>query len=657
VVIGAVTLRGPTGAPAGARQYAAALRARLQRVLALTPWERNLGGIRADGTFSKALALRAFSMAYSPLPGVKLPRGAAGGTFEGTMAALMVRRFRGQLTNAQQTAIDRATAPHRLTDGRARIRVPAVTFTTDRAALAMAQKYLGYYAARMPGVSAAMPLVVGDVSQEITVKGGGKALAVTHAVNPQYVTVPQLDLGRGDHCQIQITPTGVGTRGTPDFETTIAHETFHCVQFQLANLDNLPEWIVEGGAEWAAQVAHPTSLDDSGLFYVAYLLDPRTSVLARNYDAIGFWAHADELAGGAGALFARMPDILRATNANAFALAGGTSGQFVDTWASAMRRLPGRGLAWMQGLPYVAPEGTSYRGQPLTSPAVPVTVSTTLSAPAYTTRLYDVAGQPAKPLITFSAASGSTRAASSGTDFGVLGTNGFCTGDCTCPDGVEPTKPIPPFSQIDGDGLKLGQSGGAAAASARVTFHAMKEYCDEPEPPDANHLIVPGRSVGAVRIGMSRATVEKLLTPARGWSAPRSTTGTTASSLTYSELDHPAGLLIVSFYGKGNAGRAISIVVSSNAFATSSNVGPGRPLTALKARYSVSCYHRDGEERNPHIEDNDNKSCELVTAGAFGPNPLPGQPSSPHYTYFGIASVDADPAQSIGAVSVSSVRI
>lgn len=97
-------------------------------------------------------------------------------------------------------------------------------------------------------------------------------------------------------------------------------------------------------------------------------------------------------------------------------------------------------------------------------------------------------------------------------------------------------------------------------------------------------------------------------------------------------------------FGKGSAAKTVNIVVDSTAFATVLRAGPGSPLAKAQSSYGLACYHAaSGGQRIAEIEDTDNKSCELVTGGT--------------YTYFSAASVDADPGQRIGAVSVSSLRI
>jgi len=140
-----------------------------------------------------------------------------------------------------------------------------------------------------------------------------------------------------------------------EFEFIMAHEVFHCFQFALAPTlwESTPDWIIEGMASWAAWVAYPPPVPVALDEFKDYVKSPAKPLFARDYDAMGFWARADEVGGGAGTLFPKVPSLLTSGDSTASAIiAGATSLAFQETWASAVRRYAGAGSAWNQLLPY-----------------------------------------------------------------------------------------------------------------------------------------------------------------------------------------------------------------------------------------------------------------------------------------------------------------
>jgi hypothetical protein len=83
----------------------------------------------------------------------------------------------------------------------------------------------------------------------------------------------------------------------------MAHEVFHAFQAVMsrneANWNRVPSWLTEGSAEWVVRdvlgVHDPKALEE--LAY--YLNTPSHPLFSRDYDAIGFFDHADG-AGDAG---------------------------------------------------------------------------------------------------------------------------------------------------------------------------------------------------------------------------------------------------------------------------------------------------------------------------------------------------------------------
>ena len=82
-------------------------------------------------------------------------------------------------------------------------------------------------------------------------------------------------------------------------QVVMAHEMFHCFQDDQivvrAGHPNaaLPDWIMEGGANWAAEaVAGPTPYGSIG--WADYLAHPEYTLWLESYNAIGFYQHMAE---------------------------------------------------------------------------------------------------------------------------------------------------------------------------------------------------------------------------------------------------------------------------------------------------------------------------------------------------------------------------
>jgi hypothetical protein len=457
-----------TGAATAVQSYAASLAARLQRVLSRTAWQRTLDGIRADGSITPALALRAFAIAYGPLPGVKRPTGRLGVPRSGTLAMQLVARVWDRLTAAQRKAIERAIGlPHDLSSPRI-ARAAKQTLTPDAGYQAIADKYAAYYAKRI-ATTGTIVIKVFKASEEITNADGGKVPADAGPVNDK----GEWGKGTPAFCRVRVPPTGQKV-GASVFEYVMAHEVFHCFQFQMMTAwRQRHAWLIEGSADWAAVIASQAAEWFGAEQYRNYVKAPGKALFSRSYDATGFWGHAEQL-GGIGSLWAKFPAIFDAgDDAGSYALAGGTSQPFVDTWASASFRVSAAGSAWNQVNPYAIPHTK------IPFPAATITSGATLGSNPFALRQYVVAKNPAQPLVDITRLAGSLRAGTSKEDYGLVSSEWFCFGKCECPKGQ--ASAIPKHKTVDKPLLLLGLTGGAAQGGARVTFHALDAFCGPPK--------------------------------------------------------------------------------------------------------------------------------------------------------------------------------
>ena len=460
------------------RKHAGTLVARLRRVLELTPWERTLDGIRNDGSYSTDLALKAFSMAYGPLPGVRLPRGPSEAPPDaGTLAIGLVDNKWDQLTPQQRAAVDRAVgAPHG--PGNASVARTSQNgeplLTPDATYQAIVDGFAAAYRAR--GL-VGPPIRVFRTDRPIPTSPGFVTFADAVQIDPQGRWGSGLPI---DYCRVRVAP--VGQAPGPFQLLVLAHETFHCFQYVIQpNWAATPLWVREGMADWAATSIVSTTASVGAGPYKAYLSDPSQELFTRSYDGVGFWHRADEFY-GVGSLWGKVRAIISVANSSspgAFAAAGAATDAFAASWTSAISRFPGAGPAWNQGRPY--PLGF---GDPRSKIGVVDGDSTLVSFP-YSGQLYNLGRVPRRPLVLLENLAGQLRAASRG-DLGLVRDQSWLclAGECKCPPGRSGR--VPPHQAARGT-TALALTGGRQRGRARVEYHSLDEFCkkdDEPEKPD-----------------------------------------------------------------------------------------------------------------------------------------------------------------------------
>jgi hypothetical protein len=485
--LGTVRFRahGPRKAVAAvALANARSLVARLRRVLALSAWQRTLDGIHADGSITPQLALQAFSRAYGPLPGVHTPPRPGGSAPEATLAMQLVARVWDRLTAAQQAAIDRDLgAPHDASSpGVAQSAVQ--TLTPNPQLQAVVDRYNALYRGKLPGAPP-VTIKVFSASEKIPYpKPGYDTLADALPLNAG----GQWGVGAPAYCRVRVPPAGRALNPRV-LDVVLAHEAFHCYEFVLmANWRERSAWIIEGMADWAALNVDPLPSSVSAANYREYLSTPETPLFSRSYDAVGFWGHADEVA-GPGSLWAKIPAVLGAPDDPAsFAAAGATGSPFVETWASAFWRFPDAGDAWQQTDPLPI-SGIDFPGFDY---HIVNDSSSLFSAPHAVSEFY-LTADPEQPLVEVVTSEGKLRVGLRKKDFGVGDTQWFCDTKCECPSGESST--IPPHERF-GQSLALALTGGAFPGHGRVNYHSLDDYC-KPQPAKGLQILGKGHDVHA----------------------------------------------------------------------------------------------------------------------------------------------------------------
>lgn len=398
--------------------------------------------VRADGTVSTKVALKAFDAAVAPLPGVKGPR-----RFRrlesGTGPALALLAHRKRLEPRQRRALRKALPRPGRAAGSSSLQSLQQTFTSayERLDARVKDKLFIEH-----------ELVIGPVSN---------AGAVTYPV--------------GDKCVTKAPPAQLTETDGVYLRELAVHELVHCIQIQIGTPEYLP-WRDEGSAQYLAALvavdwsgkASATMRDIWSQYFKAF-----TQVLFKHgYSGMGFFG---QLARGSSA-DSVIKDLFVASSAptSEKAYAKLITGDFKRTGASSGTRLASLGEAWDTGGPGL-PDPDEARYDP---PSVVVGNATVqVQAKAYANTVLGLnpgQGKPAVELdvMTVPSAWGLLHYTEGDHDLQDLSKT-FCLRDgqaCQCPSGVV----LPRL----GDDAYIALHGFRKAAEVRLVPRTIEEACD-----------------------------------------------------------------------------------------------------------------------------------------------------------------------------------
>jgi len=280
----------------------------------------------------------------------------------------------------------------------------------------------------------------GDAGDIATDLGHGLGLPLTVVVNTKQLngTDPAYSYAYDGSGGMSGTPARCTTYINPNFSALSAelqkfaliHEVFHC--FEAKDFTSLPayyaapNWLIEGEAEWVAATLAPTELHE----WDAYLTGLNTSLFARSYDAIGFYAH---LTNSGEDTWHLLDPMLKAyaTGGSAAAYNVAADKRVRLTWASSLARQSSLGTGWQTTGPGIT--ATTYH-PPIHEIAVGTTISDNVAA--YTNALVRFQVTTAQ-VVDISASTRYSRLhTASGSTYDDLTEppNAFCVSDCTmCP--------------------------------------------------------------------------------------------------------------------------------------------------------------------------------------------------------------------------------
>jgi hypothetical protein len=383
------------------------VRARVRRTLGRSAWDALQGRVAGrGGRADAATAVQAFSLAVAPLPGVRVPKGPKGSIPEGTLAISWMLANYGRLTPGVRQAFDKAVRRAFGLSGH-----PAAAGAKLDAIKAQAIAFV----AQKAGVDFTLPV---SIVRGYPAGGRGAAALGLDAAGTYHSSQPAA------RCVISVRANAS--------RTLIAHEVFHCLQVQLAgradalpSLDSGRAWLGEGSASYAGCLFSQDGAAPYKRAYAGYLEQPTTPLAGRTYDAVGFFAHLDQV--GAGALGTVKRAIDAPSMAAAYpALVNEGGSDIFGSWASSLYRTPARGTAW--DVSGACAPARSHAADP-----TPIVVSgkapITLTAAAYAAHPYELfTGHSARGAITVHRVSGSVRIGASGLDAPLTRDTVFCLG-------------------------------------------------------------------------------------------------------------------------------------------------------------------------------------------------------------------------------------
>ena len=350
----------------------------------------------------------------------------------------------------------------------------------------LANRYATEEAGKL-GVPLKISIAVKESSaRQLAVEGGqADAYAVTTDASGDYV-------GHATRCVITVAqiihglrPNGTTSPNSVAVSTltrsTIAHEVFHCLEFQLGTsipqVGGLGKWAIEGAATWVESDLVAGD-DDARDWWSEYLEKPSTPLFKRSYDGIGFFGHLAKTGASPWKVF---PAFFAAANRTAaYHVALAADGGFLDSEASVFFRdielgpdwdPRGQGANADSNLPLTDTAGEAVQSLDYASGTRKVTVA------PYADAAYALTLQSPAQLVGVTVVRGSVRLRA--TDGGPVNADGASSillcrdgAQCVCPE----TGAAPAGALRFGDG-DLAIAAGPGGGSVRIASVSLDSVC------------------------------------------------------------------------------------------------------------------------------------------------------------------------------------
>lgn len=280
-------------------------------------------------------------------------------------------------------------------------------------------------------------------------------------------------------CAIKIFPILQQSTDMTNAKMVISHEVFHCYQDQVLGSYNAwlgaPDWLKEGEAMFVGESLAPSNNPYSIKFWKNYVEHPNTHLFDRDYDAVGFYAHLQDV--GIGVWKLLLPMVTEDSLTAYHTAVNQDPKEFLTTWAASWFR-EGPSKAWRIDGP--GPVGTERPPSHLDAVANGQSLSVTANAWENTLERLDTQNAD---VVRFTpvAGWGAVTDVNNQLDVKLVGHPvDVCTkaGGCECPEGSTGS---PPALNATGP-LKLGVTGGESGADITVAGLPLDDYCKKAPP-------------------------------------------------------------------------------------------------------------------------------------------------------------------------------
>jgi hypothetical protein len=325
--------------------------------------------IEKNGQLSVDTALAAFDATIAPLPGVNPEPGEIGNVGEADAVITALEANADKLTAAQRQVVEAATTPAADAvvippeeggpvaasppDGRPTadrgggetggITITAGTLDEQLEALKLMRTYRDIM--RGHGFALLRPVSVSFLQNQ----GTGKPTTRAYTT---FDDLPPFSPGElGQNCNIFVTAKG-RAESTAVRQKVYAHELAHCAQHAFvsseAEYEQIPDWVIEGGADWlGAMTVKQSGSTPGGVHWAEWFAAPSIDLFRHSYGAIGFFAMIQQ-AGVDG--WAQMRNVLfAAPGGNGAAYRAATAGLpdiFYKRWGPGLVRDKSLGEEW-----------------------------------------------------------------------------------------------------------------------------------------------------------------------------------------------------------------------------------------------------------------------------------------------------------------------
>jgi hypothetical protein len=309
-------------------------------------WGLVTAGITRDGTVPLEVALQAFALTFGPLPGTEVPPGDVPSHSSGSEATRWLIGHWDQLT-AEQQAAAAASLGLPTPEEVARRGQIASLFAAAPVAPPCAVEATG---PKIDELRAKLDEVQPQISEKLKRQLGIPVIFTLGNVEGRTGiaanTVPldascQPAQGKPAYCQIQVTERGQNLAVA--MTHLVAHEVFHCFQYDFASSakasGRVPSWLAEGSAAWVGEdISFGSTLGEE--YWETWLKEPNLPLFSRTYDGIGFFMHLQESGIDPWPLLVRMHLKGESSSIDAYTLAtkGKDAARMIDAWGPSFVR-------------------------------------------------------------------------------------------------------------------------------------------------------------------------------------------------------------------------------------------------------------------------------------------------------------------------------